>query len=203
MRRDFLDRYSRLDSPIHRASTPAKMIAAFAVIGITVAVPAPGWSFWLTATFLLLGVSILARIPFGYLGQRLLWFEPFIFCVALGTLFSPGGLEKFATVIGKSTLSLLTMALLANTTPFAAILRVLQACRLPSLLITTLALLYRYLFVLADEAQRMQRARLARSFVPKRVAIWHLLGTVIGQLFVRSTELAERIYAAMCSRGWR
>jgi cobalt/nickel transport system permease protein len=112
-------------------------------------------------------------------------------------------MEKFATVMGKSTLSLLTMVLLANTTPFAAILRVLKACRLPSLLITTLALLYRYLFVLADEAQRMQRARLARSFVPKRVAIWHLLGTVIGQLFVRSTERAERIYAAMCSRGWR
>ena len=28
-------------------------------------------------------------------------------------------------------------------------------------------------------------------------------GAVIGRLFVRSTERAERIHAAMCARGWK
>jgi cobalt/nickel transport system permease protein len=69
--------------------------------------------------------------------------------------------------------------------------------------VTTLALLYRYLFVLVDEAERMHRARLARTFDRRRVSVWRMLGTVVGQLFVRSSERAERIYAAMCARGWR
>jgi energy-coupling factor transporter transmembrane protein EcfT len=29
------------------------------------------------------------------------------------------------------------------------------------------------------------------------------MATVISQLFIRSSERAERIYAAMCARGWR
>jgi cobalt/nickel transport system permease protein len=95
------------------------------------------------------------------------------------------------------------MILLANTTPFAEILRVLRQLRVPDIFITTLALMYRYLFVLADEAERMKRARQSRTFTHRRWLTWKTLATVIGQLFVRSTERAERIYAAMCARGWR
>ena len=95
------------------------------------------------------------------------------------------------------------MILLAGTTAFSEILRVLRAIHVPWLLLTTLTLMYRYLFVLADEAQRMRRARLSRTFIHDRWRTWKSLGTVIGQLFVRSTERAERIYAAMCARGWK
>jgi cobalt/nickel transport system permease protein len=56
--------------------------------------------------------------------------------------------------------------------------------------------------VLVDEAQRMRRARASRTFRPGRWWTWRTLTTVIGQLFVRSTERAERIYAAMIARGW-
>jgi cobalt/nickel transport system permease protein len=95
------------------------------------------------------------------------------------------------------------MVLLSNTTPFADLLRVLKAWRMPALLVTTLSLMYRYLFVLVDEAQRMQRARASRTFTPKRRRAWRTMATVISQLFIRSSERAERIYAAMCARGWR
>jgi cobalt/nickel transport system permease protein len=63
--------------------------------------------------------------------------------------------------------------------------------------------MYRYLSVLVDEAERMQRARASRTFTRRRSHLWQSLGTVLGQLFVRSTERAERIYAAMCARGWK
>ena len=46
-------------------------------------------------------------------------------------------------ILVKSSLCLLTMVLLANTTPFAELLRVLRRVRIPALLVTTLALLYR------------------------------------------------------------
>ena len=95
------------------------------------------------------------------------------------------------------------MVVLANTTPFADLLQVLRRAHVPALLVTTLALMYRYLFVLVDEARRMKRARMSRTFTAQRSVQWRTLATVVGQLFVRTTERAERIYAAMCARGWR
>jgi cobalt/nickel transport system permease protein len=95
------------------------------------------------------------------------------------------------------------MILLTSVTPFAELLRTLRTLGMPALLITVLALMYRYLFVLVDEAERMQRARRSRTFLVRRAQAWQSLATLAGQLFVRSTERAERIYAAMCARGWR
>jgi cobalt/nickel transport system permease protein len=80
---------------------------------------------------------------------------------------------------------------------------VLQRVRVPGLLITTIALMHRYLFVLADEAERMRRARLSRTFTRGKRFGWGSLATVVGQLFVRASERAERIYDAMCARGWK
>ena len=88
-------------------------------------------------------------------------------------------------------------------TPFAALLAVLRRLRCPAILVTTLALMYRYLFVLMDETERMNRARRSRTFTRQRWWEWKILADVIGQLFVRSTERAEQIYAAMCARGWK
>ena len=70
-------------------------------------------------------------------------------------------------------------------------------------MLTTLALMYRYLPVLAEEARRMERARASRTFSRKRRIVWQNLGAVVGRLFVRTTDRAERIYLAMCARGWR
>ena len=79
----------------------------------------------------------------------------------------------------------------------------LRSLRIPGLLVTTLALTYRYLFLLVDEMERMQRARRSRTFTRHRLQAWRSLATVIAQLFVRTSERAERIYAAMCARGWK
>ncbi len=203
MRHDFLDRYSRQESPIHRLSAEAKLMCALAVIALTVAVPMNAVGYFAGLTSGLAAVAVVARIPMGYVGMRLLWMEPFVLGIGALTLLQPGGWKIFVGMAVKSTLSLGTMVLLANTTPFAELLRVLRRVRVPALLVTTLALLYRYLFVLVDEAERMQRARMARTFDRRRWHGWKMLGTVAGQLFVHSTERAERIYAAMLARGWK
>lgn len=203
MRHDFLDRYSRSKSPVHRLPAGIKLVAALLLVLGLVLMPVPAyWFFAAVAGGLLLAV-VVARIPFGYLGQRLLLVEPFVLGMAALTLLQPGGRAVFLGIVVKSTLCLLTMVLLANTTPFAELLQVLRRARVPALLVTTLALMYRYLFVLVDETERMQRARHSRTFTRQRWRMWRNLASVIGQLFVRSTERAERIYAAMCARGWQ
>ena len=103
----------------------------------------------------------------------------------------------------RSTLCLLTIIAFAETTAVSDLLRGLRLIRVPTLLVTTLALMHRYLFVLADESSRMNRARAARTFTTGRRLAWLQAASVAGQLFVRATERAERVYDAMCARGWK
>jgi cobalt/nickel transport system permease protein len=200
---DFLDKWSRLGSPVHRAPAALKLALALVIVVLTVVTPlARSWVFVLVALALSL-VTLASRIPPRFVLGRLLLVEPLAIGVALLSFFQPGGGTVFLSIVLKSTLCLATMILLTSATPFAELLRALRALRMPALLVTVLALMYRYLFVLIDEAERMQRARAGRTFTRRRAHAWASLGTLIGQLFVRSTERAERIYAAMCARGWR
>ena len=203
MRHDFLDRYSRLDSPVHRLPATMKLLVALRLVVVTVLVPISVVAYFILVASFLVGVASASRIPPRFLVKRLVFLEPFVLGVALLAVFQPEGGRVFVTVVVKSTLCLFTMILLSNVTPFAGLLRVLKRARVPALLVTTLALMYRYLFVLIDEVERMKRARASRTFTRTRNHVWKALATIVGQLFVRATERAERIYAAMCARGWK
>jgi cobalt/nickel transport system permease protein len=130
--------------------------------------------------------------------------SPLFLSVGLVNALHPAaGRGSWVIVALKSTICLLTVILVSNTTPFSKMLRVLTLVQVPGLLITTIALMHRYLFVLTAEAERMARARASRTFVRDRRASWQTLSTVVGRLFVRASERAERIYDAMCARGWK
>lgn len=118
------------------------------------------------------------------------------------------GLRLFATVLFKSWVSVQAAVLLTFTTTFHDLVDALRALRLPRLMVAVIALMYRYLGVLTDEASRMLRARAARSAVvagrgggPVR---WRakVVGGMVGALFIRSYERSERVYAAMKARGF-
>ena len=203
MRHDFLDRYSRLKSPVHRLHTAVKLATAICVIVAMVAVPFSSAWFFVVAAGLLLIVSALSAIPWSFIFKRLLLLEPLALGIAVMALFQPNGTMIFLSIVTKSTLCLFTVILLSNTTPFGELLGVLSRIGVPRILITILALMYRYLFVLIDEGERLARARMSRTFSMNRVRRWQALASLIGQLFVRSTERAERIYAAMTARGWK
>jgi cobalt/nickel transport system permease protein len=203
MRHDYWDRYSRIDSPIHRRPAALKAATALAIILISVAPSRPPAYLLASVAAVLLALISASRIPPVFFLKRILFFEPFILTVAALALFQPDGFPRFLTLIVKSTLSLITVILLANTTPFHELLRVLRRIHAPSVILTLLALMYRYIFVLADEMQRMRRARRSRTFGRRRERTWVLLSRIVGQLFLRSTERAERIYAAMSARGWK
>jgi len=195
--------HSRLDNPVSRLPAALKLGVALVVIVGTVLAP-PWWVGWFVGAALLLAVAaILSRIPPLFLLRRLAWLSPLVLSVALVNALQPAARGSWLVVAGRSAICLLTVILVSNTTPFSKILRVLKLARVPGLLITTIALTHRYLFVLAEEAERMRRARASRTFTRRRRARWHTLSTVVGQLFVRASERAERIYDAMCARGWK
>ncbi len=203
MRHDYIDRYARLDSPVHRLPAPLKLALALALVISTVVVPFSAFLYFVACALFLFSVILLARLPISFVAIRLLTLEPLAAGVAILAVMQPDGLFVLIRILVKTNLCLLTMVLLANTTPFAGILDVLRSLRVPPLLITVLALMYRYVFLLIDQSERMTRARKSRTFVPRRGSRWKSAAGIVGQLFVRSTERAERIYAAMTARGWR
>jgi cobalt/nickel transport system permease protein len=195
--------HSRRESWVHRLPALPKLAMALVVIIGTVCAPLQFTSWFIGVAVLLALTILLSRVPPLFLLKRLLLLSPFVLGVALVNAFEPSARAAWPGVAIKSALCLLTVILVSNTTPFSKILRVLRSVRVPALLITTMALMHRYLFVLADEAGRMRRARASRTFKRGRRFHWNTLATVVGQLFVRASERAERIFDAMCARGWK
>jgi cobalt/nickel transport system permease protein len=81
----------------------------------------------------------------------------------------------------------------------------------PRLLVSIFGLMWRYLFVLVDEALRLLRARQARSGDSGRSGLrtggsipWRarVAGGMAGSLFLRAFDRSDRIYMAMAARGY-
>ena len=198
-----LEPYQHQRSAIHRLPAGVKSGGALTFVLIIVLLPRSAWPGYAAGAALLLLLAGLSRIPAGALARRILLVEPFVLGVALLSLLQQDGLRVFATTLTKSTLCLFCMVLLSSTTRFSAILRVLWRIRVPALLVTTLALMVRYLFLLVEETGGLSRARRSRTFTRDRASAWRSSASVIAYLFLRSSERAERIYAAMCARGWK
>jgi cobalt/nickel transport system permease protein len=191
------------DSPVHRLPTMLKLGVALGLILGTVLMPAEWHAWFVGGAVLLIIVALMSRISPVFLLKRLLMLSPFVLGVALVSAFQPAARASWREVALRGALCLATVILVSNTTPFSELLRALRRVRVPGLLLTTLALMHRYLFVLADETVRMRRARASRTFARGRRFAWHTLATIAGLLFIRASGRAERIYDAMCARGWK
>ena len=119
------------------------------------------------------------------------------------------GLIRFLSILARSWLSVQMAILLVATTQFPDMIHAFEHLRVPRMLTTVVAFLYRYMFVLTDEVFRLLRAREARSAglpgIKRGGSIWwraKVTGSMAGQLFLRSYERSERIYNAMVSRGY-
>ena len=180
-----------------------KFTFAIAAIVAAVALPRTCWRGYAVIATLLIGLLVSSRLPIWLIFKRVLIFEPFVLVAAMLSIMQPHGGTVFLSLILKGTISLLAMVTLVASTRFLDLLNLLRRLRLPGILVTNISLMYRYLFLLLFEAERMGRARSSRVFKRERWRIWHSNATVIGHLFVRTSKRAERIYAAMCARGWR
>ena len=119
------------------------------------------------------------------------------------------GVVRFFSILARSWLSVQMAILLVATTQFPDLIHAFEHLKTPRTLTTIIAFLYRYLFVLTDEAYRLLRARSARSAgLPGKhrggSLFWRakVTGSMAGQLFLRSYERSDRIYNAMLARGY-
>lgn len=225
----FLDPYCAGDSPVHRMDPRVKLALAVALILTAALTPVGAWPVYVLLLSLVLAVVVLAELGVGYVLNRASLALPFVLA-ALPLLFtvdgppaftwhigrwavqiSGPGLERFLSIALKSWISVQAAIVLASTTTFPHLLVAMRAARVPRLLVAVFGLMWRYLFVFADEALRLLRARAARSSTADRPGlraggslIWRgrVAGGMAGSLFLRAFERSDRIYMAMLSRGY-
>ena len=125
-----------------------------------------------------------------------------------GWTATEGGLEVFGSILLRSWLSVLAATLLTATTESDHLLRGLRSLGVPKLLVATISFMWRYVFVIVEEAGRLLTARESRSARPARrlggSIVWRakVAGNIFGSLFLRSLNRSERVYVAMLSRGY-
>lgn len=225
----FLDPFHPGVSPVHRMDPRIKLVLTLAFIILTALVPPGSWPAYVILLAIIVSVEILSELGIGYVLKRSLLALPFMLA-ALPIIFTaPGpelvsfnlaswtisvsiiGLERFFSIALKSWISVQAAVVLAASTPFPDLLLAMRAIRLPRLIVAIFGLMWRYLFVLADEVLRMNRARAARSGHPDKPQgriggsiVWRarVTGGMAGSLFLRSFERSDRIYNAMISRGY-
>ena len=222
-----LDRYIPRHSPAHRAYARLKiLLAAAAVLGLAL-LPVGAFAAYAVVWLVLVGASAFARLgplrlargswvvlPFVLVAVPLLFTRPgeALLTLELGPItlsVTDAGLRDMLSIMAKSWLSVQAALLLAYTTPFADLIDALRALRIPTVIVSIISFMYRYLAVLTDEAGRMSRARRSRSAEAPRgrsggSLTWRakVTGSMVGSLFIRSYERSERIYAAMLARGF-
>ncbi len=210
----YIDRLSQKDTFIHNIDARAKVIVT--LLYIVTVVSFPKYEISRMFPFFLFPVlfTSLGDIPVGFVIKRLLIVSPFILFVALfnplldrntaliffGVPISYGFLS-FISVFLRFILTVSILILLIATTSFSGICYALRAFKIPEIFINQLLFLYRYIFVLTEEAMRMVRAKELRSFGKKGTEIRFYV-RLVGNLLIRTIERAERIYYAMLSRGY-
>jgi cobalt/nickel transport system permease protein len=226
MAQQFLDRYIDGSSLIHTLDARVKLVLTIMVIVCAALLPVGAWLALLALSALVWTAIIASGVGLATILRRSLLALPFLAVVTTVIFSIPGrpvfqlplgfamltatdaGLLRFVTIVWKSWLSMHAALLLTATTHFLDVLRALQALHMPKIIVALLSFMYRYLFILVDEAQRLLRARDCRAAALNGSGggsvLWRaqVTGRLVGTLFLRSFERSERIYVAMLSRGY-
>jgi len=89
------------------------------------------------------------------------------------------------------------------TTPAAAIFAAMRSLKIPTLFVEMCMLIYRFLFVLIDEAERMLKAQKVRLGYASYRQSFDSFALLASNLFLRSYLRAERAFTALEARGYR
>jgi cobalt/nickel transport system permease protein len=199
-----LDALSARDVPLARFDPRAPLLVTLLLCILVASFP-PGEVVALVP-FLLWPVVLasLASVPARPFFRALLVPLPFVLLAALPALFvEPGsaGRAIAASVLLRFVLTATSALLLAAVWGLPALAWSMGRLGAPAVLVTQLLVLWRYLFVLGEEALQMDRARSMRSF-GRRGHELALAGPFLGTLLLRSQDRAERIDRALRARAF-
>lgn len=205
-----IDEYHHLKSPIHYWDPRAKIISILTLIFSIVLL----YNLKLALLGLVLSIILLliSKIPLKFVIWHLRWVFLFILPFFLimpfsisegGVAVTHDGLEYASLVSLKALSSVILIFPMIGTMRFDSTAKALERLKIPNKIVQMITFTYRYIFVFIDEFSDISRSLDSRGF--KRRTDMHTirtLGIAIGMLFVKSYERSERVYNAMCSRGY-
>jgi cobalt/nickel transport system permease protein len=221
MHHTHIDHIAGLSSPVHSMDPRIKLLTALIFVFMVVLTPEGYFaSFGMYAC--LLGIVILVSgIPVTYVLVRSLTIIPFALAVSffvpfitpgpllwkftigpIGAVVTTTGLIRFASLSLKALLCFFATIILVSSTRFGDLMWAAGALGLPKKIVAVMSFMYRYLFIVIDEAAHMLLARNLRSSGRNGATMLHAAGGIVGSLFIKSFEHAERLYQAMLLRGY-
>lgn len=208
-----LDDLAQKETSIHRIHPLVKLITT--VVFLTVVVSFGRYEIGSLLPFFFYPVIVItfAELPVAPILKRILIVEPFIIGIgilnplfdqqtfALGGIILSTGWITFLSIFIKCGLTIAAALLLIATTGMDRLAAALRMLKIPRIFVLQLLLTYRYISVLMEEVARMLRAYALRSPQQKGIhrSAW---GSFAGQLILRTFDRAQRVYQAMCIRGF-
>ncbi len=209
-----LDTLACGQSAIHRLDPRAKLITTLVFVCTVVSFDKYEISALLPFVLFPLSLVLAADLPAGMLLKKLLLAAPFAFFIGvfnplldrqillqIGSLEISGGWISFSSILLRFGLTVFAALILIATTSFTGVCMAMERLGAPRIFALQMLFLYRYLFVLIDEAVRMVRARALRSFHGHGMGM-KVTGNMAGQLLLRTLDRAQRIHQAMLCRGF-
>lgn len=210
----YMDTLASGSSPLHLLDPRAKLITTLLFI-ITV-VSFGKYTVLEFIPFFVYPMYLISAggLPVGFLLKKVLLISPFAILIGvfnpiidreiishIGTIGISAGWVSFFSILIRFILTVTAALTLIALTGFNSVCEALLKLRVPKPFVVQLLFFYRYLFVLTDEAQRMERARSLRSFHSGAMNYKTFI-SIVGHLLLRTLDRAERIYRSMCCRGF-
>jgi len=197
-----VDHWSQGASPLHARDARAKILVLLVFLIVLATTPADAYvTLAIDAAVLVSGILLAGLPPISVL-VRAAGILPFSAAFGAITWLAGDGWRAVA-LIEKSYLSAVAVLLLVGTTPLPRLLSGLEALGTPRILVLLAQFLYRYLFVISEQAQHLQLAAACRGGSSgRRQSRFRAAAGALAVLFARSYYRAEGIHRAMLSRGF-
>nr|WP_330370939.1 cobalt ECF transporter T component CbiQ [Butyrivibrio sp. LB2008] len=113
-----------------------------------------------------------------------------------------GGIVSMVTLVIKGLYTVFAVYALVATTSIDDICYALRSIKVPKIIVIVIMLIYRYIDVMAGEADRIYTAYRLRAPGQKGIE-YRSWGTLVGQWLLRSMDKAQIVYESMLLRGFR
>jgi len=210
----YMDTLASGDSPLHRLDPRAKLITV--LVFIVTVLSFDKYALSALMPFFVFPAALIAAggLPARYLLKKVMVILPVAAAIAAfnplfdrqvivhaGPIAVTGGWISFFSILVRFVLTVTIALVLVATTGFNAVCMALSKIGVPRPFVVQLLFLYRYLFVLLEEGRRLVNAQALRSF-SSRPMRHKTFASLAGHLLLRTLERAQRIYQAMCCRGF-
>ncbi len=208
------DRLAGQETPLHHLDPRAKLLVTVLFAATVVSFDKYALTAMVPLALFPMVVIATGRVPVGYLLRKVLLVSPFAVLLGLANPFLDrgvavtfldvpisGGWISFGSILLRFVLTVSAALLLVAVTGFQRLCAGMARLGVPEAVVVQLLFLYRYLFVLLAETQRLVRARSLRSAGPAAQSLASY-GPMVGHLLLRTLARAQRIYQAMSCRGF-